>query len=158
VNALEPSSGPRPRLDARAFAATATLVLHALVLFALLHVTASVVPPPAPTAPVSADRLRDAGEQLVSVDLGPGLSADGLACTGSTYVGVGVTADPRTERLILIGDNTPASRAGLQHDDIVLNPEVWRDAHQDGAVLRMLILREGVKMIVAVRVGRICIE
>ena len=34
--------------------------------------------------------------------------------------------DPRTERIILVGDDTPASRAGLQHDDIVLNPGVWR--------------------------------
>ena len=52
---------------------------------------------------------------------------NGLACSGSSYVGVGVLADPRTQRIILVGDDTPASRAGLQHDDIVLNPDVWRD-------------------------------
>jgi hypothetical protein len=57
-----------------------------------------------------------------------------------------------------VGDNTPASRAGLQHDDIVLNPEVWRDAHQEGVVLHVAILREGARMTVRVRVGKICIE
>ena len=59
---------------------------------------------------------------------------------------------------MLVGDDTPASRAGLQHDDIVLNPEVWRDAHREGIVLHVTILREGVKMTVPVRVGKICIE
>jgi hypothetical protein len=68
-----------------------------------------------------------------------------------------VTAQPRTERIILVGDNTPASRAGLQHDDIVLNPEVWRDVHEEGALLHVEILRDGVKMAVSVLVGKICI-
>ena len=99
-----------------------------------------------------------AGEQIVSVDIGPGVSARGFVCTGSSYVGVGVTAELRTERIMLVGDDTPASRAGLQHDDIVLNPEVWRDAHGEGIVLQVAILREGVKMAVPVRVGKICIE
>ena len=106
---------------------------------------------------LSVDSLRDAGERLVSVDIVPGLSTHGLLCPGSTYVGIGITADPRTQRIILVGDDTPASRAGLQHDDIVLNPEVWNDAHRDGALLRVLIVREGVKMVVPVRVGWICI-
>jgi hypothetical protein len=57
----------------------------------------------------------------------------------------------------MVGDDTPASRAGLQHDDIVLNPEVWRDAYQEGVVLRLLVLRDGAKTIVPVRVGWICI-
>jgi len=51
----------------------------------------------------------------------------------------------------------PASRAGLQHDDIVLNPGVWRDAHREGALLHVVILRDGVKMAMAVQVGKICI-
>ena len=106
-----------------------------------------------------ADRLRDAGERIVPVEIrsGPSPSAGALACAGSTYVGVGITADPRTERIILVGDDTPASRAGLRHDDIVLNPEVWRDAHRDGALLLVRVLREGTQTIVPVRVGWICI-
>jgi hypothetical protein len=86
------------------------------------------------------------------------LSTTGLPCSGSSYVGVGVTADPRTERIILVGEDTPASRAGLQHDDIVLNPVVWRDSHQEGVLLRVEVLREGVTMTVPVRVGKICID
>jgi len=148
---------PRPE---RAVAAALTLLLHVLILWALVHVTADVVrPPPTPEArQTHVDTLRDAGEQIVDVDIRPGLATTSLVCTGSSYVGVGVTADPRTERLVLVGENTPASRAGLQHDDIVLNPDVWQDAHREGVLLRLLILREGVTMTVAVRVGKICIE
>jgi len=106
---------------------------------------------------VGVDTLRDAGERLVTVEIVPGLSTRGLLCPGSTYVGIGITADPRTQRIILVGDDTPASRAGLQHDDIVLNPEVWSEAHREGALLRVLIVRDGIKRIVPVRVGWICI-
>jgi hypothetical protein len=155
-----PRGGGPPRVvEARAVAAALTVLLHALVVFALLRGTTGMAEPPRPAAmfEVGANTLRDAGERLVSVDIRPGLTTHGLLCPGSTYVGVGITADPRTQRIILVGDDTPASRAGLQHDDIVLNPEVWNEAHRDGALLRVLIVREGVKMIVPVRVGWICI-
>lgn len=143
----------------RAGAAILTVLLHLLILSALVRVTASVVKPPEPPAEqeLTADRLYGAGERTISVDISPGLSTRGLACEGSSYVGVGVTAEPGSERIILVGDDTPASRAGLQHDDIVLNPAVWRDAHREGALLQVLILRDGVKVAVAVLVGRICI-
>jgi len=42
-------------------------------------------------------------------------------------------------------------------DDVVLNPAVWRDAHREGAVLRVRVLREGVEMALPVLVGKICI-
>jgi hypothetical protein len=146
-------------LEPRAFAAILTVLLHLLVLSALVRVTASPVkPPPAPAGQeLTADKLYGAGEQTISVDISPGLSTSGLACTGSSYVGVGVTAEPGSERIILVGDNTPASRAGLLHNDIVLNPGVWHDAHREGALLHVWILREGVKMAVSVLVGKICI-
>ena len=144
-----------PRIDG----AIVTVVLHLLVLSALVRVTASVVKPPLPPAAheLPAVKLHGAGEYIVNVDIRPGLSTSGLACEGSSYIGVGVTAEPRSERIILVGENTPASRAGLQHDDIVLNPGVWEDAHTEGAVLRVLILRQGVKMALSVLVGKICI-
>ncbi len=152
-------AGVSPAVELRAVAAVLTVLLHLLVLLALLRVTTSVIEPPRPPAAreTNADRLRDAGERIVSVDIRPGLSTSGLVCAGSTYVGVGVTIDPRTQRIILVGDDTPASRAGLQHDDIVLNPEVWRDARREGALLRLLVLREGGTTTVPVRVGWICI-
>ena len=148
------------RVVPRAVAATLTVLLHLLILFALLRVTASADKPTAAPAWQQAmvDKLYETGAQIVSVDIRPGLSAHGLACAGSSYVGVGVTAELRTERIMLVGDDTPASRAGLQHDDIVLNPEVWQDAHREGVVLQVTILRESVKMTVPVRVGKICID
>jgi predicted metalloprotease with PDZ domain len=147
------------RVEPRAVAAILTVLLHLLILSALVRVTASVVKPPQPPAEqeVTADKLRGAGEQIVNVDISPGLSTRGLVCRGSSYIGVGVTAEPGSERIILVGDNTPASRAGLQHDDIVLNPRVWRDAHKDGALLQVLVLRDGVKLALSVQVGKICI-
>lgn len=147
------------RVVPRAVAATLTVLLHLLILTALVRVTAGVVrPPPAPAGQdMTADQLHGAGERTIRVDIVPGLSATGLACAGSSYVGVGVTADPGSERIILVGDDTPASRAGLQHGDIVLNPGVWRDAHREGSVLHLLVLRDGVTLVVEVRVGKICI-
>src|SRR5580765_5337843 len=148
-----------PRAVPRTVAAILTVLLHLLILSALVRVTASVVKPPQPPAEqeMTADKLYGAGEQIVSVDIRPALATRGLACEGSSYIGVGVTADPGSERIILVGDDTPASRAGLQHDDIGLNPAVWRDAHREGALLHVLIRRDGVKVVVAVQVGRICI-
>ena len=143
-----------------AVAATLTVLLHLLILFALVRVAASVVNPPPPPAwqerpPTGSTRRASRSSASTS---GPDSAARGFACAGSSYVGVGVTAELRTERIMLVGDDTPASRAGLQHDDIVLNPEVWQDAHREGIVLHVTILREGVKMTVPVRVGKICIE
>jgi hypothetical protein len=143
----------------RAAAAILTVLLHLAILSALVRITANVVNPPQPPAEqeTTAERLRSAGEQIVRVDIRPGLSARGLVCEGSSYIGVGVTVEPGSERIILVGEDTPASRAGLQHNDIVLNPAVWRDARREGALLRVMILREGVKMALSVLVGKICI-
>ena len=147
------------KVEHRAVAALFTVLLHLLIWFALVHATASVVtprPPPAVHA-ISAKSLRGAGEQVVQVDIGPSLATRGLACTGSSYIGIGITAEPRSERIIMVGDDTPASRAGLQHDDIVLNPAVWQHAHTEGALLRVVVLRDGVTLALPVLVGRICI-
>ena len=74
-------------------AAILTVLLHLLILFALLRVTASVVKPPPPLAwhEATVDKLYEAGGQIVSVDIRPGLTARGFACSGSSYVGVGVS-------------------------------------------------------------------
>jgi hypothetical protein len=147
------------RAESRVVAAILTVLLHLLILFALIRVTTSADKPPQPWAEqqITADKLHGAGEQIVSVDISPGLSTNGLVCAGGSYIGVGITATPGSERIILVGENTPASRAGLQRDDIVLNPAVWRDAHTEGALLRVVLLRDGVTMATSVRVGKICI-
>ena len=144
----------------RTGAAVATLLLHWLALSEFLRVTAPEAPPPPQTVtyPLSATKLRGAGERVISVDISPALATRGMACAGSGYVGIGITTDPRTDRIILVGDDTPASRAGLRQDDIVLNPVVWREAHVEGKLLRVEILREGHRLVVPVLVGKICIE
>ena len=147
-------------VESRLIGAALTVLLHLVVLGALLRVTARLIPPPEPPAlrAASAERLRGAGEQLVEVDIRPGLATrSGRPCAGSSYVGIGITADPRTDRIIIVGDDTPASRAGLRHDDIVLNPSVWEYAHVEGALLLVLVLRDGGQVTLPVLVGRICI-
>jgi hypothetical protein len=147
------------RPEPPAVAGLLSVLLHLLILSALVHVASgSIDAAPPAEQETTADHLHGAGERVARVELRPGLLANGLPCSGSSYVGVGVTADPRTERIILVGEDTPASRAGLQHDDIVLNPVVWRDSHREGELLRVEVLREGVTMIVSVRVGKICID
>lgn len=144
----------------RAVAAALTVLLHLLVFAALLRVTTRAAEPAPPSAwfEIGAERLRDAGDRLVSVDLVPDLSGGAPLCPGSSYVGVGITADPRTERIVMVGDDTPASRAGLQRDDIVLNPSVWRETREEGTLLRVRVLRKSGQATLVVRVGRICIE
>jgi hypothetical protein len=147
------------RLEPRAVAGLLSVLLHLLILSAFVRVATDSINTPRPSdQEATADNLRGAGDRVARVELRPGLLTSGLPCSGSSYVGVGVTADPRTERIILVGDDTPASRAGLQHDDIVLNPAVWRNSHREGELLRVQVLREGVTMIVSVRVGKICID
>jgi len=143
-----------------AIAGMLSVLLHLLILSALLRVATGLAhPPPLSNQEATADKLRGAGERIARVELlRAGVPMNGLTCSGSSYVGVGVLADPRTQRIILVGDDTPASRGGLQHDDIVLNPDVWRDSRQEGTLLRVQILREGVTMIVSVRVAKICID
>ena len=143
-----------------AVAAITTALLHLLIVYGLLHVKTPAVRPLKPPAAHQPDvrKLYDAGEQIVSVDIRPGLSKSGWVCKSSSYIGIGITADPRTQRVILVGENTPASRAGIQRDDIVLNPDAWENARQEGALLHVLILRGNVQLTTSVRVGMVCIE
>lgn len=142
-----------------AVAAMLSVLLHLLILSALFRVAIGLVDPPQSSSQeATANKVRGAGDGIARIELRAGHPTSGLACSGSSYVGVGVLADPRTERIILVGEDTPASRAGLQHDDIVLNPAIWSDSHREGVLLRVQVLREGVTMIVSVRVGKICIE
>lgn len=145
----------------RAVAGTFTVLLHLGIVLALARVTAGTErPPPAPPTArgITVERLSTVGERLVDVDIVPSASTTGdPACAGSRYIGIGVTSDPRTERIILVGDDTPASRAGLQHDDIVLNPEVWDQTLREGMVLQVLVLRDRGRFVIPVRVGMICI-
>ena len=138
--------------ERHAVAAILTALLHLLIVYGLLHVTTPAVRPlrPPPAAhPTNVHKLYDAGEQVVSVDIRPGLSRSGWMCKSSSYIGIGI---------ILVGEDTPASRAGLQRDDIVLNPDVWGNARQEGALLHVLILRGNVQLTLSVRVGMVCIE
>lgn len=144
------------RAEPRAVAAVVTVLLHLLILSALLRVTA-LTPPPAAEQEISAERLRGAGEQLVRVDVVPAPSMAGRTCAGSSYVGIGVTIAPATNRIILVGDDTPASRAGLRHDDVVLNPHIWDRSHPEGTLLRIDILRSGSRRSLLLQVGKICI-
>ena len=70
--------------ERRIIAAILTVLLHLLVLSSLVRITADSVKPPQPSSvekATTADKLRSAGEQVISVDIRPGLSTlRGMAC------------------------------------------------------------------------------
>ena len=84
------------RVESRVVGAIFTVLLHLPILFALLRTTTSAERPPQSPAEqeMTADRLHGAGERIIGVDIRPGLSTNGLACAGSSYIGIGVTATP----------------------------------------------------------------
>jgi hypothetical protein len=150
---------PGMSAGARAVGTFLTVLLHLLILGIVLEVRLPANAPEGPTGALDVDptRLREAGEEVVRVDIAPGGAAPGVICEGSSYVGVGITAEPSTERIILVGEDTPAARAGLRRSDVVLNPAVWREARSEGVMLHLRIRRGRARLEVPVLVGRICI-
>jgi hypothetical protein len=144
----------------RPICAALVLLLHALTVLALLP-TSSAAPPPQHTKPPpqAPERLTGADRDVtVRVKLpGPG-NAGGISCTGGSYIGVGVMVSARDE-VMMVGERTPAERAGLMRGDKVMNGEVWtRDSNVAGTVLHLVIMRDGKQFERDVTVGRICTD
>ncbi len=129
-----------------------SLVLHGLVAFSL------VWQPPVDDRrkPVKADPqlVEPVAEQLKGYD-GEGV---GLACGGSNYDGLGIMTDG-FGRVIDVGPNTPAERAGLLRDDIFLNSEdFWPGKFKPGHNDVLKIRRGAQRLDLPVTIGVICRE
>ena len=138
----------------RTLGVVGTVLLHALIVLAMLDLTAHErkLPkkgdPVAVHIPPSIDRLT--GEENVGA---------GLACGGYHYNGVGILVSPGTGVVIDVGDNTPAQRAGLLVGDILLDrDQLQPDAYQPGTNLTLRVQRDGRELAIHIHIGRICSE
>ncbi len=86
-----------------------------------------------------------------------GASAPEPPCP-SSYVGIGIMSG-RDGAVIMVGDNTPAARAGLQVGDVIVNHEqIGPDRYSAGTPLFLRIARAGVSKTVVVVVGAVCYD
>lgn len=134
-----------------------TLILHAALLLSLVRITGSAAaPPPKPTNHPLAPHLH-AHADSVDVLLIPGDGNGGIhkPCAGTEYVGIGILLGSSTDLILMIGDNTPASRSGLRPGDIVRNRDALRDMRV-GALVRLVINRDGSEFPLELRAATIC--
>lgn len=97
-----------------------TIALHLLLLFSLLPVVSSSQQPAGEiNRPTDVKSLK-AGQGLVEAKIVAGEGLYGASCEGGSYIGLGFTVG-RNGFVLMVGENTPASRAGLTHGDVVLN-------------------------------------
>lgn len=136
-------------MHARIFGAALSLVLHALVVLLFVSVTEKALPPP-PQHTTWRYQGQEAPVKLRGADR-PGM---GLACVKS-YIGVGVQMS-FTDRVIEVGINTPAERAGILAGDQVLNSPFDREDWRSQATVLLVVSRDGVTMPLTVAVGKIC--
>lgn len=83
--------------ERHAVAAILTVLLHLMIVYGLLHVRTPAVRPLQPPAAhqTKVNKLYDAGEQIVNVDIRQGLARSGSVCTSGSYVGIGITGSMR---------------------------------------------------------------
>lgn len=141
----------------RTFAALLTLALHAALLLSLVRVTGSAAAPPPKTPNRPPAAHLHAHSDSVDVLLIPGDGKGGIhkACAGYEYVGIGIMLSSTGDWIILVGENTPASRSGLKPRDTVLNREALNDMRL-GAVIRLVIERGGSQFPVQMTAATIC--
>jgi hypothetical protein len=90
-------------------------------------------------------------------DAPPPAAAAEPACADGSYVGIGVVVNP-SGKILMTGDNTPASRAGLLVDDVIVNVAITGpNRYPAGAVIALRVRRgDEEERFVAVRVGKVC--
>lgn len=151
----------------RAAGAAGSVILHAALVAALLHVTARAPAPPGGMGPLELrlideeTRLRGSEPQpmmQVPVKLDPlrGLAAAvETPCLGHSYRGIGIKHfwGPIQD----IGAGSPAERAGLREGDLLMNDDILGpDRYPIGTRLVLRIERDGRTMDVPVTIGEIC--
>jgi hypothetical protein len=77
-------------------------------------------------------------------------------CADGSYVGIGVL-DDLSGRILMVGENTPASRAGLRVGDVILNAAILGpNRYPAGAVIALRVRSDADQRFVDVRVGKVC--
>jgi C-terminal processing protease CtpA/Prc len=151
-------------MNPRIVGTAGSIALHALLILSLLHITGTAPkPPPQHTdwkdEPEQVTKLlRGADQGLVpTTPIADGQTiAGGITCADRSYVGIGIMIASFMDRVMMVGDDTPASRAGLLPGDFILNPGELGTNFEEGHVLNLRVSRDGVEMAITVAVRRIC--
>jgi hypothetical protein len=137
-------------MRARLIGAAASSALHALVLASMIVAWPKSSPPPPPKHTSWKYTGTEAPVKLRGADR----AGMGLACVKS-YIGVGVQMS-FTDRVMEVGINTPAERAGVQVGDHVTNSPFDREDWRNQRTVTLIVSRGGVAVPLVVEVGKIC--
>lgn len=129
-----------------------SLGLHALLILSLLHATASAPKPP----PQGGTAWLDHDETPPIKHLRGADDVDGVIHCANSYIGIGVLIASFRDRVLMVGENTPAERGGLLPGDYILNPSELGTNFEEGHVLNLRVSRDGVELAITVAVRRIC--
>ncbi len=144
----------------RYLGAAASGLAHVLLLLLLLDATSRATKLPPKPADIAREHTAQHvyGAGLVPVNLQDGTGMHlGQECPDRHYTGIGVLTSSAEDRIIDIGPNTPAERAGLKRGDAILNPEVFQtDNYPPGAILHLRIRRDDGELEVRVVPAKIC--
>jgi predicted metalloprotease with PDZ domain len=139
---------------ARVAGCCGTVLVHAALLAAMVASPAPADQPPVPTGLKSeTDGLDDEGIRLL-----PSVAGVGLACSHS-YIGIGVMVSSFGGLIVEVSPGGPADRAGMQIGDRFLNDAMFiRDQYEAGRELTLRMERDGQRIDLPVRVGRVCYD
>jgi hypothetical protein len=95
--------------------------------------------------------------QVTLLGDGQGMTPEDLVeCEGGEYVGIGIWQGPGGA-VLMVGDNTPASRAGMRVGDVLLNGDILEpNRYPKGTAVRLRVLRGGAELLLTIFVGRVC--
>lgn len=129
----------------RFIAITGTILLHLLLLLALLPVVPTQQPAGDTDRPQDVKSLKG-GQGLVEAKIIAGEGLSGASCQGGSYVGIGLTVG-RNGFIMMVGENTPASRAGLERGDVILNEgDLWIKEWKEGDIVVIKLHNREVSM------------
>lgn len=137
---------------ARSIGASGSIAIHALLLLAFVAVFPKPQPVPVPVG-APEPKQEDHNFQLL-----PSADREGrsLECP-KFYAGIGLVASWTDDRVMDIAPGGPADVAGIRVGDIFLSNSVFqRDLYPIGKVIPMSVQRDGQRIDMQVRIGRIC--
>jgi len=137
---------------ARVAGCCGTVLVHAALLAAMVASPAPVQPPVPTGLKSETDGREDEGMRLLPSAVG----AIGLACAHS-YIGIGVMVSSFGGLIVEVSPGGPADRAGMQIGDRFLNADRFRrDSYTPGQEMPLAIERDGQRLDLVARVGKVC--
>lgn len=142
----------------RLIGAVGALLIHLMLLLSLLPIAPTQVTPPTPTdmSQQAAKKLKG-GQSLVEAEIIAPEGLQGPSCASGSYVGIGILVG-WGGTVKSVGENTPASRAGVLEGDIITNESDLDTSWKGGEAVILHLLRGGEKVVIGMKVEKICYE